>query len=125
MNDMPCFTTFLERATDAGTRPWPPLPEADRIDRAEAVATEARSIMRAALGLARDVGPDGTVRAIRLDRELASDVIDQEGVIEELVRLACARATDACTVTDAQIAAVVERAVRAAVERLADYRVPA
>lgn len=124
---MPCSATAAERDTDAGTidrfarRPG----DDDSRDRDQEVRDEARLITRVIAGIAKDIGPDGLARSVKLDNEIACGVIDAEGTIEHLVRLICARRAMSCTVTDAEIAAVIEGAVVAQIEALADARVDA
>jgi hypothetical protein len=127
MNQMPCSATWLERVTDAGTRPLIPVRpvEEDERDRPAEVKAEVQHILRVIAGLTRDIGPDGTARSIQLDTEVAADVIDNSMAVRELVQLVCARKTGAFTVTDQQIVDVIERAVLQAINGLADARVAA
>jgi hypothetical protein len=127
MNQMPCSATWLERVTDAGTRPLIPVrpEEEDERDRPAEVAAEIDHMWRVLAGLQKDVGEDGTVRCLNLTNEIAAGLIDRETFVAELVELVAADRAKAFTVTPERLWQIVLQAVSEEVAALADARVSA
>lgn len=125
MSEMPCGASAMERLTDAGTRPLIPVPDEDRLtsaERAYKLAVEREHIARVVCGVVDSDGP--TRPATWLIGDIAAGLIDNSGLMYDLVRFACAEECNAFTVTPEMYAAVVRKAVRAQVAEFAEARLP-